>query len=185
MVSVVPGKAEYMKAASVTMKRLYGVGLSEVFPDIDPKLVRMEAALGAGETPESYVGVLASKYGLLAREAAGGLTDDDLRNRNLRAAALLPVIIERPEWKPIGDGALYTAADEGVFKMAPDLDNSGKFWGFSMSISVGAELMENGDRPEVEGGSDFERIGGGMDISGALKAYELRLQNPGIGRRMN
>jgi hypothetical protein len=185
MVSVSPGKADYMKAASVSMERLYGVRLSEIHQDLDPKLVRMDAARGAGETPEAYVGVLATQYGLLARSAAEGLTDADLRSRNLRAAALLPVMVEHPEWQAIGDGALYAPGDEGVFKMAPDLDNTGKVWGFSMSISVGAELVHNGNRSEVEGGADFERIGGGLDISGALKAYENRLQNPGLGRRMN
>lgn len=185
MVSINPGKADYMKTASATMERLYGVPLSEIHQDIDPKLARMTAALGAGETPEAYVGGLAAQHGLLARSAAEGLTASDLRNRNIRAAALLPLILERPEWQPIGDGALYTACDEGVFKMAPDLDNKGKVWGFSMSISVGAELVHTGNRPEVEGGSDFERIGGGLDISGALAAYEHRLQNPAPRRQLN
>lgn len=176
-----PEKAEYMKAVNGSMAATFGVGFSEVFKDIDPNLAVMSKALSDGTYADDCADQIGKSFGFV--KAEGEISLDVARSRNIRSAALANFARESEGWSVGGDGAIYKADGDGVFKVEAVTARSGA-WGFGTLFSHGADVTVDATGRAIVSGGEFERVGAGLDIVDAIAAYENRLEaSQGIGLR--
>lgn len=166
--------SQYMIDANARMQDAAGVSYSEVCNDLHGGTAGIRVAFETNVPVADFVDTVIEDAGFVSTAA---VPSGDAREINLRAAALMTFSRSNPGWLPVqGGGVICATGRDDIYLVAPSRTESGH-WGFEARRMVQGEAAPHGSKVSLSSDTEFQSVGGGIDITDAISAYELALRH--------